>query len=743
MIQYNHEKNTITLQTRHSTYQMKIDEYGVLQHTYYGRKIQDGDMSCLIVLEDRGFSPNPAEADGGKRRAYSLDTLPQEFSSSGVGDFRTSSIELEAPDGSLSADFRYVRHEIKSGKYTLEGLPAFYDDTGSAQTLIVTMRDACMQVEVDLLYGVLEEHDMITRAAVVRNVGDAPKELSRIMSLCLDLPDAEYDFIRMGGAYGREREPVRAPLTQGIQSVGSTRGISSHQHNPFGVLCEHGAGEDYGQCIGALLVYSGNFLLSAERTQFDNTRLTMGIHPFHFRFHLEPGEVFTAPEVALVYAEHGLTEMSHRFHDAIRGNLCRGRWKDQRRPLLINNWEATEFSFDADTIVSIAETAAQVGVEMMVMDDGWFGHRNDDFGGLGDWYVNEEKLPGGLAPLVERIKALGMKFGIWVEPEMISEDSDLYRAHPDWAFQIPGRPPTRGRSQMVLDLTRADVREYVYSSLRAMLHSADISYMKWDMNRSMSDVWSHGLPPNRQGETYHRFILGLYEILERLHGEFPELLIEGCSGGGGRFDAGMLYYAPQIWASDNTDAIERLRIQYGASFCYPACTMGAHVSAVPNGMTGRAVSMHTRGVVAMCGTFGYELDLGKLNADDLEEVRRQVELYFKYQPLVSWGDYYRLTSPFDSAVPYTACMFVSKDRARALVSVVGGVVHANPVRHTLRLKGLDPKARYRVGEAEYGGDQMMYAGIPCPYLGEFEAVQLYLERVDKHIGSIEDRRRQP
>ena len=649
MIGFDASQRTITLSTRATSYQMKIDSTGVLLHTYYGPRLRRGDLSRLICPEDRGFSPNPDEV--GLDRTWSLDTQPQEYSSSGVGDFRLPSLEADLADGSHTADFRYVRHTVTEGKYALEGLPAFYGEGVTAQTLTVELHDRCSGLTVELLYGVLEEYDMITRAVRVRNDGAAPVRLTRVASACLDFPVGEHDFITLGGAYAREREPVRAALTQGVHSAGSVRGSSSHQQNPFLVLCDRDTTEDAGRCWAMALVYSGNFLASVEHTQFHETRMTLGIHPFHFAWRLEPGETFTAPEAAMVFSARGLGHMSRLFHRAIRLNLCRGPWKDQRRPILINNWEATLFHFDADKIFSIAKAASQVGVEMMVMDDGWFGERNDDFGGLGDWNVNQKKLPGGLAPLAERINGLGMKFGLWVEPEMVNENSDLYRAHPDWAFQVPGRPLTRGRYQLVLDLTRPEVKQYVLDNLRSTLKSAPIAYVKWDMNRSLTDVWSAALPPERQGEVYHRFVLAVYEILETLHREFPDLLIEGCSGGGGRFDCGMLYYTPQIWCSDNTDAMDRLRIQYGTSFCYPCCTMGAHVAAVPNGLTHRSTPFHTRGVVAAAGTFGYELDLNELTAEELDQVRDQIAAFRTDWELVMRGDYYRLGAPFRGGSP--------------------------------------------------------------------------------------------
>lgn len=726
MICYNNTNNTITIHTKNSTYQMKIDSKGVLLHTYYGPRVRSGDFSNWILQEDRGFSPQPSEA--GLDRTYSLDTQPQEYSSSGVGDFRIPSIEATSLDGSYTVDLRYVSYSIEDGKYTLDGLPSFYDNGGEWETLRVLLKDTCTNLTVELLYGVFAECDLITRAVKVSNSGTNPVSLERVMSTCVDFPSGTFHTITLGGAYGREREPVRMPLTQGIHTAQSIRGSSSHQQNPFTILCSPDTTEDSGDCWGFALVYSGNFLAQTEYTQFHETRFVMGIHPFHFSWKLKAGETFCAPEAAMVFSNSGLSTLSQRFHKAIRLNLCRGQWKDARRPILINNWEATYFAFDADKIVSIAEKASKVGVEMMVMDDGWFGERNDDFRGLGDWDVNEKKLPGGLSALAERIEALGMKFGLWVEPEMVNEDSKLYRLHPDWAFKIPGREGTRSRHQLVLDLSRKEVRDYILTNLRNTLSSAHISYVKWDMNRSLTDVFSLSLPSDQQGEVYHRYVLGVYEILEALHQEFPHILIEGCSGGGGRFDCGMLHYTPQIWCSDNTDAIERLRIQYGTSFCYPCSTMGAHVSAVPNGMTRRCVPLHTRGVVAEAGTFGYELDLNELSEEELAEVPQQIAHFKKNWKLVTKGTYYRLGNPFEEA-PFYGWMHVSEDQTRALASVVTGVGHANPIRGILRMKGLDPNRDYKVNGTVYGGDVLLHVGISLPILDEYRAVQFEIEAV--------------
>ena len=684
MIIYNEQAKTYTLHSKNTTYQMKVWDYGVLLHAYYGPRLRDGDLSCLLRRKDRGFSPNPNEAGGS--RTFSLDTFPQEYSTCGVGDYRLPSIELELPSGSRTADLRYVGGEVRRGKYGLEGLPAFHGSAEEWETLSIVLRDAAARVEVELLYGVLEEYDLITRAVRVKNVGGEPVRLCRCASLCLDFIRSDLDLITFNGAHVMERCPSRAPLRPGIQSVDSVRGASSHQHNPFVILCDRDAGEEHGLCYGAMLLYSGNFQAAAEADQFENARLVMGLNPYQFAWTLEPGGAFTAPEAAMVCSPWGFGPMSRQFHRAIRKSLIRDPWADRRKPVLINHWEATEARFTADRLAEIAQEAAALDLELFVMDDGWFGARNDDNAGLGDWFVNEEKLPGGLGALVERVKALGMSFGIWIEPEMVNEDSELYRAHPDWILNVPGRRPSRGRNQLVLDFSRQDVREHIYTQIKTVLSSADISYVKWDMNRSLTEVWSPALPANRQGEVYHRYVLGVYEFAERLHRDFPHILIEGCCGGGGRFDGGMLYYTPQIWCSDNTDAIDRLRIQYGTSFCYPVSTMGAHVSAVPNGTTGRLTPMETRGVVAMHGTFGYEMDLSRCTPGEKEVVRRQVARFKAHYDLIQDGDYYRLSDPFRDG-PYTAWEHVSRDKREALVSLVTGPFRGAPPFLSLRVRG--------------------------------------------------------
>ncbi len=726
MIILDQENKLITLHTKNTTYQMKVWDYNVLLHSYYGPRISGGDLSYLLRCKDRGFSPNPNEA--GSDRTFSLDTFPQEYSTCGVGDFRLPSIALELPNGSRTADLRYVDSEVRRGKYALEGLPSFYGTEEEWDTLIVTLADAAAQVEVELLYGVLEKYDLITRAVRIVNRGNGMVRLCRCASLCLDFVRSDLDMVTFNGAHVMERCPSRTHLHPGIQSVDSTRGASSHQHNPFVILCDRNTDEDHGLCYGAMLLYSGNFQAAAELDQFENSRLVMGISPRQFSWTLEPGKCFTAPEAALICSPAGFGQMSRQFHRSIRHNLIHDPWKGRRKPVLINHWEATEMYFTADKLVDIAKEAPHLGIELFVMDDGWFGARNSDNAGLGDWTVNEEKLPGGLEALVPRIKKLGMEFGIWIEPEMVNEDSDLYRAHPDWALSVPGRKPSRGREQLVLDFSRRDVRDHVYEQIKAVLSSADISYLKWDMNRSLTEVWSAALPADRQGEVYHRYVLGVYEFAERLRRDFPDMLIEGCCGGGGRFDGGMLYYTPQIWCSDNSDAVDRLRIQYGTSFCYPVSTMGAHVSAVPNGTTGRITPMETRGVVAMHGTFGYEMDLSKCTRSEKEIARRQTAFFKEHYDLIQDGDYYRLSDPFQNG-PYTAWEHVSHDKKEALVSLVTGSFRGAPPFLTLRVKGLSPELNYQInGEGSWPGDVLMQVGCPLPILqGDYQSLQFYLK----------------
>lgn len=726
-IQIDAEKKIFTLETDHTMYQMQADAYGVLRHLWYGAKT-GCDMSYLQDYPDVGFSGNIYAA--GNDRTYSLDTLPLEYAGAGVGDFRVPAVAAVHADGSSALDLRYYSHTVKPGKYGIEGLPAVYAAEDEAETLEVVLRDTASAVEVTLLYAVLPALDLVTRCARIRNLGETPVTLTKAASLCLDISRGSWEWVHFHGRHAMERQMERRLLFHGIQEIGSTRGTSSHHQNPTVLLCTPDCTETAGACIGAALVYSGSHQTRLECDQLGQVRMVMGIHPDLFRWELKAGETFSTPEVMLSYSDTGLETLSHHFHQAIREHICRGKYQLAERLVLINNWEATYFGFDTEKILHIAEEAARLGVDMLVLDDGWFGKRDDDCSGLGDWFVNETKLSGGLHDLVEKIKGMGMRFGIWFEPEMISEDSDLYRKHPDWAIRIPDRAPMRSRYQLVLDMANPEVQEYLFRVMSDVLHSADISYVKWDMNRSISDWYTRTLPADRQGEMPHRYVLGLYALLERLTAAFPDVLFEGCSGGGGRFDAGMLYYCPQIWCSDDTDAYERTKIQYGTSFFYPVSAVGSHVSTVPNHQTGRITPFETRGTVAMAGSFGYELDLNLLSDGEKQEVAEQIRQFKTYGPLIHNGKYYRLTNPM--AEDAALWEFAAQDGSEVLVQGMLFHAEANVLRRTVQLRGLDAEKRYRLDGTEqvYTGAALMAGGVLLPKAwGDYTPVTMHFSEV--------------
>lgn len=727
-VQFEKLSRLFTLETENSMYQMKVDAYGFLLHLYYGKKT-GGSMEYLLTYYDRGFSGNPYDVD--RDRTYSMDALPQEYPIWGNGDYRSPCLEVRMADGSFGSDLRYQGYEIEDGKYGIPGLPAVYGDGAQAQTLKIFMADEKSGLQVVLYYGVMPEYDVITRTVKVENRGKDAVRLEKVYSGCLDFLSGEYDWLSFYGRHAMERNLQRVPVAHGSQMIGSRRGTSSHQYNPFMILAASEATEDYGDCYGLSLVYSGSFKGEVEKDQYNQTRISIGIQNEQFCYELKPGQEFYAPEAVMIFSGQGLGRLSRLYHKLYRRHLCRGKYRDIPRPVLINNWEATYFDFTGDKIYEIARQAKELGVEMLVLDDGWFGKRDTDFSGLGDWKANERKLGDTLKSLVDRINGLGMKFGIWVEPEMVSEDSELYKAHPDWAFTIPGRKPVRGRSQLVLDFSRPEVVDAIYNQISAVLDSANIEYLKWDMNRSISDVYSVTAEADRQGEISHRYVLGLYDFLERLHVNYPDLLIEGCSGGGGRFDAGMLYYCPQIWCSDNTDAIDRIAIQYGTSFGYPISAVGSHVSTVPNHQNGRVTPMETRALVAMAGSFGYELDLCRLTEEEKLCVKRQIEDYHKYWDIIHKGDYYRLTNPVVQR-EVAAWQFVSEDKRESLIQVVMLDTHGNPVVPYVKAAGLDPEKRYREENTgkTYTGAALMYGGIPVPQKAEeYLAYQMYLVEI--------------
>lgn len=725
---YNEDKKAFHLTAKNTSYILQIYEDGYLSHVYFGRKLRNFNVDNLLVIRERNsFSPNPNP----NNNILTLDTLPQEYPSYGTSDFRTPAYSIQLENGTTITDLRYQSHKIMSGKPKLEGLPATYvESDDEAETLQITLIDEIIGLKVILSYTAFENYDAITRNVRFINCGSEDLKLLRALSMNIDFNNSNYDFMHLHGAWARERHIEKTPLLIGTQSIESRRGSSSHNQNPFIALLSKDATEENGEVYGFSLVYSGSFLAQAEVDQYKTARVSLGINPFDFSWLLKPNETFQTPEVVMVYSSNGLGEMSRTYHRLYRKRLCRGIYRDKTRPILVNNWEATYFDFNAEKIENIGKTAKELGIELFVLDDGWFGKRNGDNSSLGDWFVDKNKLPNGLGDLANRINNLGLQFGLWFEPEMVSPDSDLYRSHPDWCLHVPGRSRTQGRNQLVLDLSRDDVCDYIVDSLSSILSSVNISYVKWDMNRNMTEIGSPLLPPERQRETAHRYMLGLYKVYEKLVTAFPNVLFEGCSGGGGRFDPGTLYYMPQIWTSDDTDAVERLKIQYGTSIVYPISTMGAHVSAVPNHQVHRNTSLKMRGDVAMLGNFGYELDLTKFSDEEKEIVKNQVKAYKKLRELVQFGDMYRLLNPFEKSE--ASFMVVSEDKTEAFVSYFKVLATPNEPIKRLHLRGLDSHKNYSVEGLNgiFGGDELMYGGISIPQLqGDYQSITWKIKEV--------------
>ena len=724
---YDERQRVFHLNTPSSTYLIGlIDDKGLVGHLYYGKRIDDLDVESLIKSND--VIRFPSECNGECLRF--LDGFQAEYATAGIGDYRESCLEVRTQSGHNACMLTYVVHKIYPGKPSLDGLPSTFGTKEECNTLEIICEDPILHLQVELIYTVFEKIDAITRSVRVTNKAEKPIYLTRVLSACLDMDNENYDIITLDGVWAKERMITRRQIVNGKQRVSSNRGVSSHQANPFIAVVDRNANQDFGRVYGMNFVYSGNFMAQAELTQFDMLRVTMGILPENFNWKLLKGEHFTAPEVVMVFSEKGIGGMTRSYHDLYRNNLIRGKYCHIQRPVLINNWEATYFQFDTEKIIFIAKMAASLGIEMLVLDDGWFGKRNSDTCALGDWYVNEEKLKGGLPYLVSEIHKLGMKFGLWFEPEMISPNSDLYRKHPDWAIQIPGREPIQCRNQLVLDLTRKDVRDAVYEQIKTVLCSANIEYVKWDMNRSLSDLGSYNLEADRQGELSHRYMLAVYELQERLITEFPDILLENCSSGGGRYDPGMLYYSPQIWCSDNTDAIERLRIQEGTAMVYPLSTMGAHVSDCPCHSNGRVTPFDTRGYIALTGTFGYELDVTRITEEERNQIPEQISMYHKYNDLIREGDYYRITS-YQENHENDSFIVVSKDKQEAVAVFIQ--VEARPKLRSIRirLKGLEGDYQYTINDGEkiFSGAMLMNAGITMDELwGDYQGKLLYFKK---------------
>ena len=708
-IKFHEGSKTFHIYNKHLSYITCIMENGQMENLYYGKAIRDKeDFSYLHEEIMRSLMAVCVPEPG----LLSMQYTKQEYPVYGTGDYRNPALTVRQENGSEIVDFKYVSHEIYGGKKKLAGLPATYTESEEeAETLKIILKDNLTGAKLTLLYTIFSKGSAIARSAHICNEGEKVLHLQTMMSLNLDLPDKDYVWMQLSGAWSRERYVKNRILEQGITAIDSMRGNSSHEHNPFMVLKRPNAGETSGEVIGFSLIYSGNFRMQAEVDTHDVTRITVGINPDRFDWKLEPGEEFQTPEAVMVYSDQGLNRMSQTFHRLYAKRLARGYWRDRPRPILNNNWEATYFNFTEDRLVQIASKAKECGVELFVLDDGWFGQRNDDHAGLGDWVANPERLPNGIKGLSERIEAMGIKFGLWFEPEMTNKDSDLYRAHPDWILHTPGRNASHGRYQYVLDFSRKEVVEYIYEMMAKILSEAKVSYIKWDMNRSITECYSVALPADRQGEVFHRYILGVYDLYERLTSEFPEVLFESCSSGGGRFDPGMLYYAPQGWTSDDSDAIERLKIQYGTSLCYPISSMGSHVSVIPNHQVFRKTPLHTRANVAYFGTFGYELDLNSLKEEEIAEVKEQIIFMKKYRKLFQFGDFYRLKSPFEGNE--TIWMVVSEDKKTAIVGYYRTLNGVNQAYSRIKLQGLDPDMLYEniLNKTENYGDELMNFGL--------------------------------
>ena len=718
-VTFNEEKKIFRLDTEKSTYVMGLSPEGFLGHIYYGDRLFMEADNYLLRMKEPPYTPSVNK----REKSAFLDFFPMEYPTGGIGDYRESCLNIRNAAGNMGCELHYAGHEIYKGKRGLKGLPASFATEDEAETLEITLKDADLDLEVVLFYTAFEKENAITRSVRVQNQGKEDLRIEKILSACLDMDNENFSMLSLHGTWARERHIQTGELHYGKQVISSARGESSHQEHPFIALVTNGTEQENGKVYAMHFVYSGNFMAETELCQFDNLRMTMGINPEEFSWLLTPGEEFQAPEVVMVYSGNGLGAMTRSYHDFYRNHLIRSKFKYEKRPILINNWEATYFDFNTDKLLAIARQAKECGIEMLVMDDGWFGKRNFDNCSLGDWKVNEKKITGGLKHLVDEVNKIGLQFGIWFEPEMISPDSDLYRAHPDWAIQIAGREATQSRNQYVLDLSRPEVRDYAYECVASILRSANIAYVKWDMNRQLSDLGSSYLPKERQQELFHRYVLGVYELQERLVTEFPDLLLENCSGGGARFDPGMLYYSPQIWCSDNTDAVERLMIQEGSALIYPLSVIGAHVSDCPNHSVGRVTPFETRGHVALAGTFGYELDITKIPEEDRVLIPEQTVTYNKYRHLIQQGEYYRIAS-YRENHKYDCWALSSQDKKEVLVTYVQVLGVPNSHSRKVFLRGFDPKTTYRLEGTEetYTGEMLMKGGfLMKDFWGDFKS----------------------
>ncbi len=729
-ILFDEKSRVFHLRNTFLSYLIKIEESNVLAHIYFGKPVKQYKDNKNYPRRDRGFSGNvPLNPD----RSLSKDTLPQEYSSHGSMDFRTPASIIQRKNGSDLLDLRYDSHYITDGKPDIEGLSQTYVlDKSEAQTLVISLKDRETAIYFDLFYTIFSDRAVITRSVKIRNETRETIKLEKAASFQLDFAHTRRfdEVIALPGAHVNERQISRQSLLSGTKVFESRRGTSSHHMNNFIALVHHHTTENTGEAIGLQFVYSGNHSFELEKDQINQLRVVGGINSHCFSWELNANQSFQTPEMILSYSSQGLNKMSQIHHELLRERIARGRHQFAERPILVNNWEATYFDFNSEKIKAIIDEAKELGIEMFVLDDGWFGKRDADNSSLGDWFEYKGKLTNGLREIADYAHSKGLKFGLWFEPEMISIDSELYRTHPDFLMQVPGRMPSASRSQHVLDFTRLDVRQTIEKQMRKILDTIPLDYIKWDMNRSLSDIYSITLDPLRQGEVAHRYMLGLYELLEHLTADYPEILWEGCSGGGGRFDAGFIYYMPQSWTSDNTDAVERMKIQYGTSLAYPISSITAHVSAVPNHQTGRSTSLKTRGETAMSAVFGYELDLTKLSPEEKKQVKEQIISYQTIRPVIQYGHYYRLASPFEENI--VAWMFVSPKQDEAIVFLGRILASAQPTFHEVYLLGLDDEALYQEQTSKrlFSGAELMTVGLYFPdFQGDFQTELLHFKKL--------------
>ena len=688
MIDY--QDGVFRLTTQNTSYWFRVTPFGHLEHIHYGPRLKEQSLNGLALKHTAMLGSSVCYDPSDP--TYCLDNLCLEWSGIGRGDYRHSPAELKMPDSTFVCDFIYRSHQILPGYVPMESLPTAYGEEADCRTLELALEDTSNSVVLKLYYTVYEGTNIITRRSVLENRRNKPLVIRRLMSMMVDLPNRSFRLITLDGGWIKEAHKHERLLEYGLYVNSSTTGASSNRHNPGFLLAEQGAAEQHGWVYGFNLVYSGNHYGAVELSNHQIARVQLGISPHCFEWTLQEGERFEAPEAIMTFSPDGYNGMSHNFHDFINNHIIRGDWKDRERPVLLNNWEAYFFKFTQGKLLRLVRRAKHLGIELFVLDDGWFGKRNNDTAGLGDYTVNRKKLPWGLAHFAKRIRKMGMEFGLWFEPEMVNPDSDLYRAHPEYAVQTPGKKPTLGRNQMVLDLCNPAVRDYIVSSVGRILDETEISYVKWDMNRHISDMYSPHL--NEQGNFFHRYILGLYDVLERIFRPRPHILLESCSSGGNRFDLGMLCYSPQIWASDDTDPIERLKIQGGLSYFYPLSTMGAHVSSAPHQQTLRDTPLATRFNAASFGCLGYELDLKYFSRVEKQEIKNQIAFYKQHRKIFQFGRFYRLPSQKGNKVHWQC---LAPDGSKALAGFFQTLASASEGYDFLPLTGLDPEARYNVG----------------------------------------------